>query len=443
MYHSEDELMVTPLYGKEALPMISEEAYMTIWAMRKIQKFSIRKIAKLTGKHRDTVKKYLEKNDFPRYHSHKKKETVLDNYRQTINDYLEEDAYQATWICDRLRRMGYQGSYETVKNYIRTIKEQKERLAYTRFETEPGLQAQFDWGDFQIEEADGRISTLYAFILLLGYSRAMYVEFVKRCTLETFMDCHIRAFRYLGGIPAEILYDNMKNVVLRKSEGKPVFNLEFLHFAHHYGFKPDLCPPYSPWIKGKVERPINFLRERFWRGYVFTSPAQANEDVMSWLAETANQRIHGTYRQPVNERWQEEMPLLSNLPPADYDTSLKVFRKVYKDCRISYDGNRYQVPHHVVGRKIMLKIKDHQIKIYHDQDLLVTYQQTEGKGQNPGKLWLDAALRYDKEQLSRKYSRGKGKATRGLIKGSLYPEVVHRPLAEYEKYASGGALWNS
>jgi len=417
---------------------------MNILAMKKIQGFSVRKISRKILLHRNTVQKYLAGNEFPQYRERKKKETALSGYQQTIDDYLSEDDYQATWIYDRLKKMGYSGSYETVKLYVRGIKEQKRRLAYIRFETELGMQAQFDWGDFQIEEADGRVTTLHAFILLLGYSRAMYVEFVERCTMEVFMDCHARAFRYFGGIPSEILYDNMKNVVLRKSEGKPVFNLEFLHFAHHYGFQPTLCPPYSPWVKGKVERPIHFLRERFWRGYGFTSRKQANEDVLTWLSETANKRVHGTHGQPVNVRWDEEQPHLMPLPPADYDTSVKVFRKVYRDCRLSYDGNRYQVPHHVVGKRVMLKVKDRRIRIYHDQDLLITYQQPEVKGKSFGYPWLDAALRYDKEQLRRKYfSKTKGKATRGLVTGSLYPEVVHRPLAEYEQYASGGVLWNN
>ncbi|OPY91615.1 MAG: Integrase core domain protein [Syntrophus sp. PtaU1.Bin208] len=423
--------------------MISAEVFMTIVAMNKIQGFSIRKIAQITGKHRNTVKRYLEGNKFPRYRR-QTKESKLDPYRQAIDDFLSEDAYQATWIYDRLKRMGYPGAYESVKVYVRGVKEQKKRLAYLRFETEPGLQAQFDWGDFQITEADGRVTTVYAFVMLLGYSRAMYVEFVKRCTMETFMDCHAQAFRYLGGIPSEILYDNMKNVVLRKSGGKPVFNLEFLHFAHHYGFQPTLCPPYSPWVKGKVERPIQFLRERFWRGYSFTTLERTNADVLRWLDETAHQRVHGTHGQPVRVRWEEEIPHLGRLPATDYDTSLKVFRKVYKDCRLSWEGNRYQVPHHVVGKRVMLKIKARRIRIYHDQDLLVTYQQPETKGKSLGYPWLDAALRYDKEQLKRKtYTGKKGKATRGLMTGSLYPQVAHRPLSEYEPYAAGGVLWNS
>lgn len=118
--------------------MISAEVFMTIIAMNKIQGFSIRKIAQMTGKHRNTVKRYLEGNEFPRYRR-QKQETKLSAYRQVIDDFLSADAYQATWIYDRLKRMGYTGAYESVKVYVRGIKEQKKRLAYLRFETEPGL----------------------------------------------------------------------------------------------------------------------------------------------------------------------------------------------------------------------------------------------------------------------------------------------------------------
>ncbi|MEF9437927.1 MAG: IS21 family transposase, partial [Candidatus Mariimomonas ferrooxydans] len=306
-----------------------------------------------------------------------------------------------------------------------------------------GLQAQFDWGDFQVQEPDGKTSTVYAFVLVLGYSRAMYVEFVDHCTLDVFMDSHIHAFRHLQGIPAEILYDNMKNVVISRENGKAVFNIEFLYFAHHYGFQPKITPPYSPWVKGKVERPINYIRERFWRGYSFSSMQNVNKDIMNWLDETANRRIHGTHREPVDKKWAREAPCLKKHPPVDYDTSLKVFRKVYKDCLLSYNGNRYQVPYHVVGKRVMLKIKGDWIRIYHDQELLATYREPKTKHNLVGDPNIYEQLKRDKEQLSRKYGRHKGKATRGLVSKSLYSDVSYRPLAEYEKYAQGGVLWNS
>jgi transposase len=431
--------MVT-LSSWEVLPMITREVFMDIKAMHR-NGLSIRKIARTTGLHRETVKRHLESNSFPEYHKGGRRKSILDSFRKVIEDYLEEDDYQGTWIFEKLSRMGYTGSYTTVKKVVRAIKGEKRNIAYIRFETEPGFQAQVDWGDFQIVEHDGTTRTVFAFIMVLGYSRAMYVEFVEKRTLEAFMDCHIRAFIYLGGVPKEILYDNMKHVVIGREQGKPTFNIEFARFAHHYEFYPRLCPPYAPWVKGKAERPIQYLRERFWRGYSYSFLEKANTDVQEWLTGTAHVRIHGTYWQPVCERWEKEKAFLGSLPPA-YDTSLKIFRPVYKECQLSYNGNRYLVPHHVSGKKVMLKIKGRIIRIYHDQELLATYEEPEEKHTLVGDPAIYRMLMKDRAQADKKYGRQKGKATRGLATSSLFPEVAIRSLAEYECLA-GGASWSN
>jgi len=423
--------------------VVTKEVYMDIKAMHRNGK-SIRAIAKELHLHRRTVRKHLREEEFPRYRKTTRRESILTPHFQTIRDYLDEDDYKATRILSRLKNQGYVGGYDTVKRFVRTIKDRKNRLAYARFETEPGCQAQFDWGDFQIEEPSGRTTTIYDFMMVLGFSRAIYTEFFERSTLESFMDGHIRAFRFLQGVPAEILYDNMKHVVVgRDAAGRPIFNSEFLHFAHHYGFQPRLCPPSSPWMKGKVERPIDFLRERFWRGYEYSSLGKANTDVRVWLEEVANRRVHGTHHRRVEERWREEIPELGPLPSSDYDTSLKTFRKVYRDCQISFNANRYVVPHRVVGQRVMLKVKNGLIRIYRDQELLARYEEPTTKRNVVADPRFYEELRRDKEQVRRKYGRSKGKATRGLVNRSLWIDVHHRPLAEYEQYAQGGVAWNS
>lgn len=402
------------------------------------QGHSIRSISRKLGLHRETVTKYINGDGLQKYRDQKKQDSILEPYHQIIEDFLKEDNYKATWIHERIKNCGYSGSYDTVKTYVREKKEQLSRIAYIRFETEPGLQAQVDWGDFKVVEEDGSVSTYYAFVMVLGFSRALYVEFVEHCTLEIFMDCHIKSFKYLQGVPIEILYDNMKNVVIGKVAGKSKFNVEFVQFAHHYGFQPKTCPPYSAWVKGKVERPMDYIRERFWRGYSFIDPKKSNQDVLFWLNNTANVRIHGTHRQVVKERWEQEIPRLDSPPSTDYDTSLKIFRKVYKDCQISYSGNHYIIPHQAVGKKIMLKIKNGIIRFYNDQKLLVTYEESEGRGSTVGHSRFYEELKNDKEQRSRKYSQGKGKATRGLTNSSLYVDVSIRPLSEYESIAEKG-----
>lgn len=422
--------------------MISIGVVMNIFSLAR-QGHSERAIARKLGIHRKTVKTHLASGELAGSNKRQKRPSLLDPYHQVIQDFLDVDDYKATWIFDKLKNMGFTGGYEIVKRHVASIKEQKTRLAYIRFETEPGMQAQVDFGDFQITEADGRTTTVHAFVIVLGFSRVIYVEFVDRCTLEAFMDCHADAFSYLGGVPAEILYDNMKNVVVDRQDGSVKFNVEFLHFARHYGFTPKACPPYSPWVKGKVERPMDYIRERFWRGYTFTSLEALNRDVRSWLEQTANQRIHGTHHQPVIDRWIQEKPHLGPLPVSGYDTSIKVCRKVYKDCQISYNANRYLVPHQMVGKKILLKIKRGVIRIFHDQELLVTYQEPEGKHKVVGNLLFYEQLKRDREQINGKYRKSKGKVTRGLVTSTLFPQVEQRPLSEYEQLSQGGVSWNN
>jgi hypothetical protein len=157
----------------------------------------------------------------------------------------------------------------------------------------------------------------------------------------------------------------------------------------------------------------------------------------------ANTRVHGTHRQPIAERWQQEKASLGKLPASEYDTSLKIFRKVYKDCLICFDTNRYQLPHQAVGKKILLKIKDGTIRFFDDHRLLASYPQAEGKYQFVGNPLFSELLKADREQSRRKYGRFKGQATRGLSIGSLFPQVMYRPIAEYERMAEGGGVWNS
>lgn len=423
--------------------MVGKEECMDIWSLKR-QGLSERAIARRVGLDRRTVKKYLDKKEFPRYSAVNRK-SKLEPFHELIEDWLSQEDYQATRIYDLVQLQGYQGSYETVKRFVHKVKEKRDRIAYMRFETVPGLQAQVDFGDFKVIDPEGDEITLYALVMALGFSRHKYVEFIEKCTMTAFLDCHKNAFGYFGGVPGEILYDNMKNVVIRHHVGHVEFNETILDFAAHYGFKPVACPPYSPWYKGKVERPIQYVRERFWRGYHYINNECLNRDILRWLDTVASIRIHGTTKQKVIDRFVVERPHLGELPNRPYDTSEKATRKVYKDCQISFDGNRYLVPHKYVGKKVLLKVKNGIIRIYHDERLLVVYRIPEGKGTLVADPRFYAALKKDKDQWKRKYKvfKRKAKATRGLLKhGLLHEKVQRRPLSVYEKLAGGVSCLN-
>jgi len=304
-----------------------------------------------------------------------------------------------------------------------------------RFETEPGQQAQVDFGEYQVSQPDGTVTKLYHFSLILGYSRQLYGELLERCDLPSFLDALQHAFHALGGVPAEIVFDRMRNVYLRTVAGEARFTQGLMTLAVHYGFKPEVAPAYAPWVKGKVERPYDFIREGFWRGYPFTTLAQANQDLQAWLAQKA-QRMHGTTHERVDERFAREQPSLGPLPSAPCDVSQRQTRTVAKDCTIAVDGNRYVVPHPLVGRQVVVRVKEQTLRIFDAATLVVTYTIPAGRGHLVQDPLFYAALRADRALNARKYAlvpKGKGKATISPVKGRYPVEVQRRALTEYDQ----------
>lgn len=417
--------------------MIIPEEVMNIRSLEK-QGYSKRAIARMVGLHRNTVDKYLTEGELPLYKKVNRKSN-LDTFKPLILGWLSQENYQATRIHELLVCEGFEGSYDIVQRYVKTIKEKRDRVAYIRFETMPGQQAQVDFADFKIKCAEGSEITIYCFIMTLGYSRHVYVEFIDKCTITKFLACHQHAFGFFGGIPAEILYDNMKNVVIKRMNKKIQWNKEFESFAMHYGFKPILTPTYSPWAKGKVERPIQYVRERFWRGYEFVDITVTNINIRQWINTVAIERIHGTTREKVFERFSREKEHLGHLPHSPYDISEKARRKVYKDCQISFGANKYVVPHECVEKKVLIKVRDGIMRIFDNDQMVAVYKIPPKKGQVIANPKFYQRLKQNKEQLRKKYRKpyGKAKATRGLVKHGMQYEVMTRNLSVYDEITGG------
>jgi len=400
---------------------------------------SEREIARKTGISRTTVRRYLKNPELAsqeRQTPHK--DSILDPYEQYIKAWLEEDiAYKATWIYDRLCKVGYVGSYEVVKRKVGEIKEQKQQIAYMRFETEPGYQAQVDFGEFQVEQSNGTVNKLYLFSMILGYSRKIYAQLIEKCDMTTFLNCHIRAFEYFNGVPEEILYDRMKNVYLGRLAGKNNFNTSLVSLGLHYCFKPQVAPAYAAWVKGKIERPYRFIREGFWRGYSFVCLQSANRDLSQWI-DKKDQRVHGTTHEIVTVRFEREKPHLSPLPAKPFDVSYRVYRKVHKDCLVHFEANSYVVPHIYVGKEVILRVKDDTMRIFADDQLIVTYPVAQGKGQLVQDKRFYEDLLQDHQMNQRKYahtrqSKGRAKQTISPVKPPYDMDVEIRSLDVYQE----------
>ncbi len=282
--------------------MLLAETVMEIRILRRQGK-GIREIARLTGKSRNTVKRYLQVKGPPAYRPRPARASKLDPFKGWLNERVQSahpDWIPATVLLSELRQQGYGGGLTVLRCYLAKLRPSIIPEPVVRFETEPGRQMQVDWG--VLRRGQDRLSV---FVATLGYSRASYVEFVTDERLETLMACHENAFVFFGGVPQEVLYDNMRSVVAgRDAYGPGQHRLQpaFQDFAGHYGFVPRLCRPYRAQTKGKVERFIHYLKHSFYipldtrlrQAGLMTDRDTANLEARKWLRDIANVRVHGT-----------------------------------------------------------------------------------------------------------------------------------------------------
>lgn len=298
--------------------MIKQEEAMQIQIMYK-QGYSKKRIARELGISINTVRKYLELKNRPGYSKRPPTAMKLDPYRSYIKQRIQ-DAHPhwvpATVMYRELQEQGYTGGQSMLRSYMRLQKPVAEEGEAIRFETQPGKQMQVDWAEFR----KGK-DRLAAFIATLGYSRTSYVEFVTNEKLQTLLSCHENAFEYFGGVPHEILYDNMKTVIIERNcygEGKHRLQSGFWDFSKHHCFIPRVCRPYRAQTKGKVERFIHYLRYSFYNPlvgelkphHIKPDSGIANQRVLKWLNTVANCRIHATTREVPFTRLQEEKKCL-------------------------------------------------------------------------------------------------------------------------------------
>ena len=237
----------------------------------------------------------------------------LDPYKALIETRLQ--AYpklSAVRLYEEAKAAGYPGSYTQVKRYVRKVRPAPPPDPVVRFETPPGKQAQVDFAEFRMPWG-----IRYALLVVLGWSRFSWIRFFPGQTMRTVFDGLEQAFRAFGGVPEELLFDQMKAVITadrREQDGQLVENAEFQRFAQHWGFRTRACRPYRAKTKGKVERPIRYLRENFVYGREFISDSDLDEQLQRWLDTVANVRIHSTTKEKPVERLVREHASLG--PPA-------------------------------------------------------------------------------------------------------------------------------
>lgn len=402
----------------------------------KQQGLSIRAISRLTGYDRKTISRYLsgpEKR--PVYGPRVPAPNKLDPFKSYLQERLRAGVWNAVVLLREIRERNYDGCYTLLTDWLRPQRQQAAALAVQRFETPPGKQAQVDWGHLGSLSEGGRERKLWGFTMTLGYSRRMMASSALDQKLSTLLRMHESAFYEWGAVPDEILYDRMKTVWTGVDErGEIVWNAIFLDFARYWGFTPRLCRPYRAQTKGKVESGVKYVRRNFLCGLLGREPGShddLNVQLRWWVAEVANQRVHGTTHEQVMARWEADraaMHPVHGRPPYPYMDDEQ--RKVARDAYVSWKGSRYSVPWHYAGKEVWVRDHGPSVEIRYSAERIAVH--------------APASRRHQVVTLNHHHV-GIPTHSRQSVKTLIHiaqsaPVVEHRPLAAYESAACGGAL---
>lgn len=295
-----------------------------------VERLSMRQIARKLGVSRKRIAKVIRNEKMIRSYP----PSILQPYERLIDQWYQQYPFlKASQVYERLKSYEFKGSYTSVCLYTQRYR-QKRRQAYHELEFLPGEEAQVDWMEERLPWG-----VAYGFVMILAYSRYLYVRVYPRQSLEFFLDGHIEAYREMGGVAHRCRYDNLKSVVIERSP-ELKFNAQFLDFARHYGFSIHPCNPYRANEKGRVERAIRDLRD-FLRVNTFTDLEELNRKLNLWRTER-NKKIHrSTQKAPVDALKEEKLKAVPAIPYRPYRI---VVASISKTGFVEFETNRYSVP---------------------------------------------------------------------------------------------------
>ena len=290
---------------------------------------------------------------------------LVDPYREFIRETLEKyPRLVSTRLYDMLRARGYTGSVRTLREYVQAVRPAKKREAFLRLTKLPGEQAQVDWAHVGDIEVPGGRRALWLFVIVLAWSRAIWAEFVLDLSAWSLLRSLQRACDYYGGTTREWLFDNPKIVVLERHGNAARFHPLLLDLGGRYAARLRLCGVRKANEKGRVERSVRYLRERFLAARTIRSVEQGNRELLHFFEEVALERPHPTLPgRTVRDCLAEERGRLLPLPSPRVSTDQVLPVRVDKTAFCRFDTNMYSVPPDHVGRTLTLATDDREVRL--------------------------------------------------------------------------------
>ena len=349
--------------------MLEAEIQAKIFSLYWNEKKSVRRIAEIIGVDRKTVKRVIERKKVILERQAASRVSMLDPFKEQIKELLTKDPTMAsTTIMHRLRDNGYMGGQSTVRVFVREIKSKsvKVREAFLRLEFAPGECAQVDWGEFGDAFGDG--IKIHCFVMVMCYSRMMYLEFTRSERFEDFIRCHENAFNFFAGIPKECWYDNLATAVTDRYGGVVRFNPRFFSYMGHHSIAPHACNPARGNEKGRVENGIKFIRSHFWSGRTFKDFNDLCVQSILWRDQYLNCREHRVTRRIVKNLFDTaEKPALRPINTLKFETDEVLTKVISPDFHFVFETNRYSVPWTLVGIAVTIRINEKTLKVYYHE----------------------------------------------------------------------------
>ncbi|MCX6344886.1 MAG: IS21 family transposase [Armatimonadetes bacterium] len=309
--------------------------------------------------------------------------STVEPYCDVVKTLLEQGVEMITIHKRLVRNHGYTGSYTSVRRFVSHLLPD-DNSAVVRIETPPGQEAQVDFGGAgkMRDPKTGKFRQAYCFVMTLSFSRHQYVEFVFDQKIKTWIGCHRRAFESFGGVPKEVVVDNLKAAVIKASLDDPILCEPYRKMAHHYGILIHPCRVRTPEHKGKVENGVHYVQRNCLAGQEFMDIDDANREALRWVSEDAGLRTHGTTReQPLQRFYGTEQAALLPLPVEHFELFEVRQAKVHRDCHVEINAAYYSAPFKYVGEKLEVYVFERVVQIYDGLNLVVTHERATRKGQ--------------------------------------------------------------
>lgn len=377
--------------------MISDELAATIRRHAFADRWSVGAIARQLGVHRDTVRRVLHAAQAPQAQSApnpSKLDPFMPFIAETLRTYPTLTAKRLyMMVCER----GYIGGPDHFRHRVAILRPRKPAEAYLRLRTLPGEQAQVDWAHFGSLQVPGGSRKLYCFVMVLAYSRRIFLEFGFDIGMAGFVRGHVHAFEFFGGIPRVLLYDNLKSAVLERRGDVIRFHPELLALSDHYHYEPRPVAVARGNEKGRVERAIQYIRKAFFAGRTVRDLDQLNAEALAWTAmESASRRWPEDPTCTVEAAYDREKTLLRQACTDAYPALEQRAASVAKTPYARFDGNDYSVPHTAVRTEVHVFADERRVRILRGSEVLADHPRSYGLRQTVEDPKHIAALREEK-----------------------------------------------